>query len=82
MPESTDEADAPAESDTEPEGFSARRSLLGHAWSLSQLLTHKPALPKDCDSCMRGKTHDLRKLAGKPTRGPQKLGDLVTVGDA
>ena len=90
--EATGDADSPesdggSEQGREPEGEAddsdvdnpIRRSLRSYARSLDHLLTHKPAMPKDCEACMRGKTTHKRKMHGRPARNPQDFGDLVTI---
>ena len=57
-----------------------RSTLRGDGGHLRHCLTHQPADPKRCNSCMRGKTKNRRKLAGRSTRDPKEFGDLVTVG--
>ena len=42
------------------------------------LLTHKPALPKECDDCMRGKLKQPRKFVGAFQRELKSWGDIVT----
>ena len=56
-----------------------RRCLRDYAQSVGHCLTHKPALPKDCDACLRGKTRAVRKLAGRSKRAPRAFGDIVTM---
>ena len=58
----------------------ARASLRAHAKSLGHLLTRKLALPRHCESCMRGKTGIIKKFAGRSQRSPIKFCDLVTIG--
>ena len=55
--------DAPGEGKTSPD----------------HLLTHKPADPDHCETCMRAKSRNVKKFAGAMKRDPVAFGDLITL---
>ena len=48
--------------------------------SLEHLLTHTPADPDHCETCMRAKSRNVKKFAGSMKRHPAAFGDLITLG--
>ena len=56
-----------------------RRNLAEEVQKKSHKLTHKPAMPEHCDSCMRGKRKRKKKRKGVATSNPEKFGDIITV---
>ena len=47
--------------------------------SPDHLLTHKPADPDHCETCMRAKSRNVKKFAGAMKRDPVAFGDLITL---
>ena len=46
--------------------------------SFDHLLTHKPADPDNCETCMRAKSRNVKKFLGSMKRDPSSFGDLIT----
>ncbi len=74
-----------SETDVDPPGnclecglsYGGNRNLKQEALSYYHQLHHKPAICKYCDSCMRGKTTDIRHIRVKEERCVN-FGDIVT----
>ena len=45
----------------------------------NHLLTHKPADPDHCETCMRAKSRNVKAFAGAMKRDPVAFGDLITL---
>ena len=68
-----------SETDEEDPRQEIQRDLAAFAKTTAHTATHKPALPKYCETCRIAKAKHARKLKGKSTRKPEKYGDIITM---
>ena len=66
------------ESDEEPAPETPVEEVPIDEGNFEHLLTHKPADPDHCETCMRAKSRNVKKFAGSLKRDPTSFGDLNT----